>query len=64
MDSGHYVIWTRNHGNSSNWIKISDTTLRNYKKYSNSQNNVQLYFAQNAMEYFIKQSNWKRGVYV
>jgi len=45
VNNGHYITWTRSY-NDNRWLKISDSQISNYNKYSNSQNNVQFYFLQ------------------
>ena len=45
INAGHYYIWTRQYNNDG-WVKISDTNINQYSKFTNSQNNVQLFFAE------------------
>ena len=45
LDTGHYYTYTRRY-NDDGWVKISDTYINNFAKFTNSQNNVQLFFAE------------------
>ena len=45
LDTGHYYTYTRRY-NDDGWVKISDTYINNFAKFTNSQNNVQLFFTE------------------
>ena len=45
INSGHYYVWTRQYNNIG-WVKISDSMISHYSKFTNSQNNVQLFVAE------------------
>ena len=45
VTAGHYVVW--NHSSATDkWTKFDDSQSRTFKKFENSANNVQFYFAE------------------